>query len=271
MKLPAVFAAFAMLLAGHLGARELHAFDNGLNDVAKLEEKAALLAKLGYAGIAWRPGQTSEMLAALDQHNLKMVATYVVLNADMKSCAVPPDVVAEIDALKGRDTIVWLAVDGKSDDAVVVPAVREVADLAARNGLKVAIYPHVNFHTDTMDTALRILRKAERRNLGVCFNLCHFLKQNDEAELEKTLRAAAPHLLLVSLNGADSGDTRSMGWDKLIRPLGEGSFDNAKLLRLLDEVGYKGPVTLQCYNIKQPAAAHLAKSMTGWQRLAGGD
>jgi sugar phosphate isomerase/epimerase len=269
MKLPAIYAAFAMWLATPLGARDLHAFDNGLNDIAKLEDKAALLAKLGYAGIAWRPGQTAEMLAALDKHGLKMVATYVMLTADMKSCPVPPTVVAEIDALKGRNTIVWLTINGKTNDELVVPAVQEIADVAARNGLKVALYPHVNFHTDTMDTTLRIMRKAGRPNLGVCFNLCHFLKLNDEAELDRTLREAAPHLLLVSINGADSGDTRSMGWDKLIRPLGEGSFDNAKLLRLLDEVGYKGPVALQCFNIKLPAAGHLGKSMSAWRSLTG--
>ena len=269
MKLPAVFAAFAMWLAAPLGARDLHAFDNGLNDIGKLEDKAALLARLGYAGIAWRPGQTAQMLAALDKHGLEMVATYVVLKADMKACTVPAEVMAEIDALKGRETIVWLTINGKTDDAVVLPAVREVADVAARNGLKVAIYPHLDFHTDTVDSALRLMRKAGRPNLGVCFNLCHFLKLGDEADLEKTLREAAPHLMIVSVNGADSGDTRSMGWDKLIRPLGEGSFDNAKLLRLLDGIGYKGPVALQCFNIKLPAADHLGKSMDAWRRLTG--
>lgn len=271
MKLPAVFTAFTMLLAHPLGARELHAFDNGLRDVAKLEDKAALLARLGYAGIGWRSGQTAEMLAALDRHGLKMAASYVTLDADMDSCPVPPAVIAEIDALKGRGTIVWLTVTGKSDDAVVVPAVREISDVAKRNGLKVAIYPHVGYYTDTMNSALRIMRKAERPNLGISFNLCHFLKQNDEAQLKAKLREAAPHLLLVSVNGADSGDTRSMGWDKLIRPLGEGSYDNAKLLRLLDEVGFKGPVALQCYNIKRPAADHLAESIAAWRQLAGGD
>ncbi|MFZ9935923.1 MAG: sugar phosphate isomerase/epimerase family protein [Luteolibacter sp.] len=271
MQLPAVFTAFAMLLADPLGARELHVFDNGLRDVTELEDKAALLARLGYAGIGWRPGQTAEMLAALERHGLKMASSYVTLHADMDSCPVPPDVVAEIDALKGRGTIVWLAVNGKSNDAVVVPAVREISEVAMRNGLKVAIYPHVGFYTDTMDSALRIMRKAQRPNIGISFNLCHFLKQNDEARLEAKLREAAPHLMLVSVNGADSGDTRAMGWDKLIRPLGEGAFDNSKLLRLLDGVGFKGPVVLQCYNIKQPAAAHLAKSMAGWRRIAGGD
>jgi sugar phosphate isomerase/epimerase len=209
------------------------------------------------------------MLAALDKHGLKMVATYVMLTADMKSCPVPPTVVAEIDALKGRNTIVWLTINGKTNDELVVPAVQEIADVAARNGLKVALYPHVNFHTDTMDTTLRIMRKAGRPNLGVCFNLCHFLKLDDEANLEKTLREAAPHLMIVSVNGADSGDTKSMGWDKLIRPLGEGSFDNAKLLRLLDGISYKGPVTLQCFNIKLPAADHLGKSMDAWRGLTG--
>jgi sugar phosphate isomerase/epimerase len=258
-----------MLLATPLGARDLHAFDNGLNDIGKLEDKAALLAKLGYAGIAWRPGQTAEMLAALDKHGLKMVATYVMLKADMKACPVPAEVIAEVDALKGRETVVWLTINGKTDDAVVLPAVREVADVAARNGLKVALYPHVDFHTDTLDATLRIMRKAGRSNLGVCFNLCHFLKLYDEAELDRTLREAAPHLLLVSINGADSGDTRSMGWDKLIRPLGEGSFENPRLLRLLDEFGYKGPIALQCFNIKLPAAEHLGKSMSAWRSLTG--
>lgn len=269
MKLPAILAALTLFLAGPLGARDLHAFDNGLNDIRELEDKAELLAKLGYAGIAWRPGQTADMLAALDKHGLKMVATYVMLTADMKGCPVPAEVTAEIDALKGRETIVWLTINGKTDDAVILPAVREVADVAARNGLKVALYPHLNFHTDTMDTALRIMRKAERPNLGVCFNLCHFLKLGDEADLEKTLREAAPHLMIVSVNGADSGDTKSMGWDKLIRPLGEGSFDNAKLLRLLDGIGYKGPVALQCFNIRRPAADHLGKSIDAWRGLTG--
>jgi len=70
----------------------------------------------------------------------------------------------------------------------------------------------------------------------VTFNLCHFLKQNDAADLGKTLRAAAPKLLSVSINGADSGDTKAMGWDRLIRPLGEDTFDVASVMRLLDEV-----------------------------------
>ncbi len=36
---------------------------------------------------------------------------------------------------------------------------------------------------------------------------------------------------------------------------------------LLDEVGYEGPVGLQCYKIKQAAEIHLAKSMEAWKKM----
>lgn len=247
--------------------RPLFAFDNGLTDVAGLDGKAALLKELGYSGIGWRPGRTAEMLAALDKHGLQMVATYVVLNATPDGCPLPAATVAEIDALKGRNTLVWLGVNGKSSDEVVVAAIREVAEVAQRNRLEVAIYPHVGFYTDTVAVALRLAKLADRPNVGVSFNLCHFLKLQDAAELEPTLRAAAPHLKLVSLNGADSGDTRAMAWDRLIQPLGKGSFDAAKVLRVLDDVGYRGPIGLQCYQIKQPAREHLGASIAAWRAL----
>ena len=248
-------------------AREFFAFDNGLTDIKSLDDQAALLAELGYAGIGGRPGKTVEMLAALDKHGLKMFATYVTLTADLEKCPIPDNVVSEIEALKGRETIVWLNVGGKSSDEVVVPAIQKLCDLCAGLKLKVVIYPHVNCYTDTVATALRLVKAAGRGNLGVSFNLCHFLKQNDPADLEKTIKAAAPHLWLVSINGCDSGDTRSMNWDRLIRPLGEGSFRVPKVMKLLDDVEYEGPVGLQCYSIKQPAKNHLAKSMGAWKKM----
>ncbi len=257
----------ALLLAAPLAARDFLAYDNGLNDVKSLDARAQLLDQLGYDGMIGRVGHHAEVIAALEKRGLKLGATYLVLKADATSCPVPPDVVVEIGALKGHGTKIWLGVNGRSSDEVVVPAIQRVCDLGAELDLEVVLYPHVGFHTDTVATCLRLLDKAKRDNLGVAFNLCHFLKQNDPADLEKTIRAAAPHLKIVSINGADTGDTRGMGWDRLIRPLGEGSFQVSKVLDLLEEIGYDGPVGLQCYAIKQPARTHLAKSMREWRRL----
>ena len=55
-----------------------------------------------------------------------------------------------------------------------------------------------------------------------------------------------------------------MEWNRLIQPLGEGSFDVLKVLRILKDNNYKGPVGLQCYNIAGEPSEFLAKSMKTW-------
>ena len=85
------------------------------------------------------------------------------------------------------------------------------------------------------------------------------------------LRKVAPHLFLVQLNGADDGDTKKMGWNRLIQPLDKGTYDNSKVIEVLDEIGYRGPVGLQCYRIQGSDRDHLAGSMEAWKRINGGD
>lgn len=76
----------------------------------------------------------------------------------------------------------------------------------------------------------------------------------------KEEKSALPCLFMVSLNGTNSGDTQNMGWDQLIQPLGEGTFDTYELVRFL-KVGYKGIFGLQCYNIQQDCELALIKSI----------
>lgn len=268
----AIFLFSIMMLSSSRSqaSQPLWAFDNALTDVESLEQKASLLQELGYAGIVWRPGRAAEMLDILDQHDLTMVAIYVVLSAIPKGCPIPANTKAEIEALRGRETLVWLTIRGDTSDAIALSAIQDVADLASQNGLRVALYPHYGFKTDTVETCLRLLRQADRPNLGMSFNLCHFLRQNDESQLAAAIEAASPYLWLVSTNGTDSGDTRQMGWDRLIQPLNQGTFDQAKLLRLLRNAGYQGPIVLQGFGIEPPAQEHLAASMRQWRQLTEG-
>jgi sugar phosphate isomerase/epimerase len=55
-----------------------------------------------------------------------------------------------------------------------------------------------------------------------------------------------------------------MNWDKLIRPLGEGTFDTYKLVKLAKDNGYKGLFGLQCYNIRQDCEVALTTSINTW-------
>ena len=90
--------------------------------------------------------------------------------------------------------------------------------------------------------------KVDRPNVGVMFNLCHWLKVDKSRDYKPLLEKALPRLWAVSINGADERDDQD-GWEHYIQPLDQGSFDVGKFLRTLKELGYKGPIGLQCYGI----------------------
>jgi len=257
--------------AGDTWPSDLYAFDNGLTKTQPIDAKVRLLKERGFAGVGGRPGQVAEWLEALDREGLRLATLYVTLKAEAAYDGLSQDLCAEIRLLKGRGTVIWLNLnrgEGATDD-VAVRIIRDAADVARESGLKVALYPHVNCYTERVEDVVRLAEMTARDNVGTSFNLCHFLKTDQESNLEKALRLAAPRLMVVSLNGADTGDTRSMGWDRLIRPLGEGDFDNARLVGLLKTMGFTGPVTLQCYSIKQDDAVHLQESISAWNKIIG--
>ncbi|NLF10004.1 MAG: sugar phosphate isomerase/epimerase [Pirellulaceae bacterium] len=260
--------------AGAKPKRPFFAFDNGTGrGVVPLEDQARMLKELGYDGIGYT-GLTKipEMLKALDAQGMKMFTVYSSMSVDPDKPPYAPELKTAIEQLKGRDTIIWLNVLGgrpssDAEDERAVAVVGEIADLAAAAGLRVAFYPHVNNYVERVEDGLRLIEKAKRKNLGVAFNLCHFLKTDDEKNLDACIRAAAPHLFLVNINGADSGDTRKMSWDRLIQRLDSGSFDLGRLLKTLDEVNYTGPVCLQSYLVPGDMRENLARSIAAWRKL----
>lgn len=102
--------------------------------------------------------------------------------------------------------------------------------------------------------------------MGASFHLAHFLMKDDTDQLKEKLTEAMPYLFLVSINGADDGDTHNMGWDRIVQPLGQGSYDVYHVLEILMDLGYKNPVGLQCYNIKGKAEDFLANSTDTWRK-----
>jgi len=79
------------------------------------------------------------------------------------------------------------------------------------------------------------------------------------------LRVALPRLMFVTISGADTGDTRAMGWERLIQPLDTGTYDLAGFVHTLQSIGYTGPVGFQGYNIKAEPRAVLTRSMNAWR------
>lgn len=233
------------------------------------DSQVRMLKELGYAG--WGPSakeNVPKMLKALDAYGLKMFAIYVVTNVDPDQPRYDPQVKEAIAALKGRDTFVWLCILGtklkpasQEGDERAVAIIDEIAEMAEQAGVRVALYPHVNFYLARVEDAVRLVGKVRRRNVGVTFNLCHWLKTDRQKDPEAVLRLARPHLVLVTINGADfEGE-----WDRLIQPLGRGEFDVYGLLKMLRRMGYDGPIGFQGYGIKGDVHQNLKETMNAWR------
>jgi sugar phosphate isomerase/epimerase len=245
------------------------AFDNGVGRGAQWtpEKQAGVLATLGYDGIGYT-GVTdlAERQRAFRARGLRIFNLYVACYVDRFD---PYDsgLLAALPSLAGTDTQLWLTVQGKTmDEQRVVAIVRDLADAAARHGVKIALYPHKGFYVANAEEALRLVGRVDRPNVGVTFNLCHELAAGHAARLPEIIRAAAPKLHFVSINGADPQG----GWNELIRPLDEGSVNVEMLLQELDRAGYRGPIGLQCYNVKGDTETNLRRSLTAWRRFQPG-
>lgn len=259
---PTVLAALAFPLTGWSEADTgLFAFSNGVPQGIAFEEEAVLLKELAYSGVsqihAGEGGEKlAERVAAYDKHGVKVLSIYLEATAE----PIDPEI---YKAFRARGGMIELTVR-KPITPEIVKSIRETAETAGEMGIRVALYPHFGFTVATVPQALELAEKVDHPNLGIMFNLCHFLKSEEADDLEKVLQKAAPRLFAVSTNGADEG---GKDWTTLIRPLDEGDFSQKRLFKALADVGFDGPVGLQCYNLKGERRANLERSIAAWEKI----
>ena len=169
----------APLMAASPLTNPFFAFDNGTgrDQHIPLEDQAELVKRTGYAGLGFTGTQNiPAMLQALESRGLKMFSIYVAARIDGDKPSYDPGLPEAIRQLKGHGTVIWVTVDGKAPDgdARATAVVREIADMAAASGLRVALYPHFGMYVGRIEDALRVVKNVDRPNLGVSFNLCAF-------------------------------------------------------------------------------------------------
>ncbi|WP_345326860.1 sugar phosphate isomerase/epimerase family protein [Novipirellula rosea] len=253
------------------------AMDTGVSGTPA--EVAGVLEELGYAGLGGSPTGADEMAAALQQHDLTLFNVYWVLKFDDQTPALSDSLRDCIDSLRGYESALWIAVSevrkegqpvalsSTDGDDVAVSRLREIADYAAARDVSVSLYPHTNYWMQRFEDSIRLAEKLDRSDVGITFNLCHWLKVEGDRDPSELLTRSMPRLSFVTLNGADRGDTRSMGWARLIQPLGSGSYDGGRLVETLHAMNYKGPVGLQAYGIKGDQRENLRRSMDAWKAM----
>jgi sugar phosphate isomerase/epimerase len=236
------------------------------------EEQAKLIKRLGYYGISGS-GEESyfEFRKALDKVGLAIPETYISLKIDSGVPSYNPLLKELIKDSKDRGLLITLHLHSElyknnkeKGDIKFAEVLTELADFAAKYNVKIAVYPHIWNYCETFGHTLKLVKMVNRPNLGAVFNLCHFLKVEGQEQMADQIKNAVPNIFMVSICGSDVGDTKNMDWDRLIQPLGEGSFDTYSLVKLLKDNGYNGMFGLQCYNIKLDCEVALTKSMDVW-------
>jgi sugar phosphate isomerase/epimerase len=278
LALPLTSAAGAQDPSEAVPKNPFFAFCMDTHDAKKrsLDEQAHMLKELGFDG-AGHVGieHVAERLRTLDEAGLKLFLVGLRVNLASGGERYPPQLKEVVPLLKGRGVAIYVTLVGMkpADPAgfeIALPILREIADLAAESEARVVLYPHTGDWLVHVDHAVQLAKEVDRPNLGVIFNLCHFLRNEDASTLPGVLESARPHLFMVSINGADLAGKSDRNWNRLIQPLDQGTFDVLGLLKTLKAQGYAGPVALMCYGIGGDAKEHLARSMDQWRRLQAG-
>jgi len=278
--LSAVLTASVTLLGGASAADQkaypFFPFCIDWHDAKKrtFEQQAVMLKELGYDGVGhiWLD-KLEERLKTLDAAGLKLYQITMVVDVAAGKKPYDTNRFKEVCALiKGRQVQFCLLLNGmKSSDPSVDPQavtiLREMSDQAKDSGAQLLLYPHQGSWVERIEDSIRVADQVDRGNVGVMFNLCHWLRVDKSRDYQPLLKKAMPRLWAISINGADELDEKP-GWSRYIQPLDKGSFDVGKLLKTLKELGYKGPIGLQCFGIGGDTREHLARSMAAWQKLS---
>ncbi len=252
---------------------KLYGFCMGMPGPARrsISEQARMLHELGFDGAGyqlWLDGKLEENLKTLDDADLEASLLYIRINLKPGKPFYNPRLPEAIRKLKGRPCTISVLLQGfppgdPGGEKRALKVLRELGDMAAASGLPVSIYHHQGDWTESLLHALEVVKKVDRKNVGVNFNLCHWLKTDGDKDYRPVLEENAGKIFAVTLNGAKLG---SKTWKNgLIQPLDRGDFDNRELLATLRAIGYRGPIGLMCYGIPGDAKECLTRSMKVWK------
>lgn len=237
-----------------------------------IEQQVAMLKELGYSGYgAGGCNGMEKIIEEIDKKGMRLFNTYAGLDIDQPEY--DPNLDKVIDAFKGRNMILWLTVRSKKipksseeGDEHAVELLRKIADKAAQNTVRIALYPHTGDWVESVEDVVRVVKKTDRPNVGATFNLCHWLKVGSKHDTKTLIEMAMPHLFVVTINGADDG---GKDWKTLIQPLGSGTFDTSAFLKTLSDCGYNGPIGFQGYGIGGDVHDNLKRTMEAWLKMSG--
>lgn len=148
---------------------------------------------------------------------------------------------AEVMGIRGSSLMFRHEPHGPQIDALVVQ-LKEAIKVAEEYGVKLAIENHIDFTADEM---YEILTRVDSPWLGLNFDTGNFLRLLDDPI--KGMEKLAPYVLATHCKDlvVDSSVPPTEWYYFAGVPVGRGLVDNAKLAKMLDEVGFDGYMTIE--------------------------
>ncbi len=255
----------------------------------RLEEALALLADLGYEGVALTPDVAHCDLAtsrerewdalrlALERHRLRCVvetgARYVLdprrkhwpnlLTADADAAARRlawyRQALRLASALGARELSLWSGAPAPEDGDVeqawtrLIERLHRVLDDAALAGVTVCFEPEPGMLVDSLAAYRELRRRLGRAELATTIDSGHLLVTEPGAA-HAHLAEFAPTLRNVQLDDARRGVHEHL-------PLGQGEIELVPWLAELQRIGYRGPLALELSRDSHRGAAAAAEAI----------
>ena len=256
----------------------LHNIIRGDSTYNTFDKQVELVKNAGFDGIEINQIESFDgMKTALDKYEFKGSYFYIKLQLGE-----PMDnrIEKAINSLKGTNTIIapYILADTKrfkanspEGDSEAIRLLQIISVWSKKSGLQVAIYPHFSFYVERTDHALQLAQKINRKNVGLSFNLCHWLATTnltERTQLKSHLKEINPYLKMMTISGAyDIISQKKSIFDDYILPLGTGNFDTYDLLKyMVKTIKYKKPIGVQCYNIKGNKPQLIQNTMYVWNQ-----
>ncbi len=246
-----------------------------------VKERVRFLDSIGYQGVTFPVNNLKDieklkeyqrMVQSETNGRLQIPAVFFSFNPETKKVTENWKKLA--DQLAGTGTDIWVIVGkGKTETfkrEEVLQFFKDISDYCTPLKLNVVIYPHYNTYIESAKETIPYIKEANRKNLFTSFHLCHELRAGNGARMNEAIAEVAPYIRLASISGANT-EMKYGGapgyWDDAIKPLYKGDYDTSLFLKCLLQNGYKGPIALHTFGLKEPISEHFSKSLETWRRM----
>lgn len=154
--------------------------------------------------------------------------------------------------IRNTNTIFQLIVQGKNlPFDQVKDSLHTIATLAKQYNQNITIYPHDHDFIESAEDALKMIHALGRDNVFTAVHLSHELRHGNGNRIAEVVRNVSPNISTISISGASLEELDNfLDSRDVIKPLNMGTYNLAPFYSSLHTYGYKGPIIIHTYGIK---------------------